>query len=269
MMSVLEELHVLPALRTTPPIGLAELLERAELQTRIDRKYVIPLADVQELVTELSRGARVLEISGSRSFAYQSMYFDTPELMCYYLAAHRQRRRFKIRSRGYLDTGEYWLEVKIRGPRGTTIKERLPYGQEHSHHLTPEARAFVAYCLDSHGVRGHERLDLQPTMSTHYRRSTLLLPDSDSRVTIDLELAFATPDGHRKEVPDAVVLETKSVAAASAADVLLWRHGHRPARISKFATGLAALRPELPSNAWHRILRRHFDEPVGSCKETS
>ena len=56
-----------------------------------------------------------------------------------------------------------------------------------------------------------------------------------------------------------MVVETKS-AAASPMDRLLWSRGVRPTRISKYATGLAALDPALPHNRWSRTLRRHFYE---------
>lgn len=42
-------------------------------------------------------------------------------------------------------------------------------------------------------------------------------------------------------------------------DRLLWRQGIRPARISKYCVGLAALDPTLPANRWNRTLRRYFD----------
>ena len=50
-------------------------------------------------------------------------------------------------------------------------------------------------------------------------------------------------------------------------DRLLWQRGTRPARISKYATGLAALRPDLPDVPWRRTLRRHFRDAtvVGSA----
>lgn len=41
-------------------------------------------------------------------------------------------------------------------------------------------------------------------------------------------------------------------------DRVLWSRGHRPVSISKDATGLAALRPDLPANRWQRTLRSHF-----------
>jgi len=54
------------------------------------------------------------------------------------------------------------------------------------------------------------------------------------------------------------VFETKSAGPPSFFDRLLWTHGIRPVRISKFCTGLAALHPELPSNKWRRTLNRYF-----------
>jgi hypothetical protein len=55
-----------------------------------------------------------------------------------------------------------------------------------------------------------------------------------------------------------VIIETKSGSRTSEVDRLLWSHGHRPATISKFGTGLAAMRHDLPSNKWARVIRHHF-----------
>ena len=61
-----------------------------------------------------------------------------------------------------------------------------------------------------------------------------------------------------RSLPEMAIVETKTTARVSQADRLLWRSGRRPTQISKYGTGLAALRPDLPSTKWHRILRRHF-----------
>ena len=65
-------------------------------------------------------------------------------------------------------------------------------------------------------------------------------------------------NGYSLRVPRLAIIETKSGSAPSSADRTLWHHGYRPQRISKYATGLAALHPELPANRWHRVLDRHF-----------
>lgn len=68
------------------PIGLAQLNDRAALQTRVDRKYLLPVADAYALLGQVSADTRALKIDGRRVFAYESVYFDTPDLTSYLLA---------------------------------------------------------------------------------------------------------------------------------------------------------------------------------------
>ncbi|MFI5932560.1 polyphosphate polymerase domain-containing protein [Actinoplanes sp. NPDC051494] len=234
------------------PIGLAELTDRAELMTRRDRKYVLRRADLHALLPALTRNARPLDIDGLRLFRYASVYFDTPELTSYRLTALRRRRRFKVRTRTYVDSGTCWLEVKTEAGRGGTAKNRLPHPPDDHHDVTP-GRWFVDRLL------GAEPGLLGPVVATHYHRATLFLPDSQSRLTIDVDLTWSDlGTATQLSLPDLVVVETKTRTVAAEADRLLWAHGHRPIAISKYATGLAAMRPDLPSGPWRRLLRRHF-----------
>ncbi|MEE1938962.1 polyphosphate polymerase domain-containing protein [Streptomyces sp. TRM 70361] len=244
------------ALEELQPVGLEELIACASLQTRVDRKYVLPVDMVEALLGRLPSGTRVLDIDGDRSFAYRSLYFDTPELTSYLLTAHRRRRRFKIRTRLYEQSGDCWLEVKVRGNRGSTVKQRLPYEPRDWNTLGP-GRDFVDEILAENRIAGSPLFDYVPTLTTRYHRTTLHLPDTNSRVTIDTGLTWV--DGDREmSLPDTVIVETKTGSTASHVDRLLWRSRYRPSRISKYATGLAALRPHLPDGPWRRTLRRHF-----------
>jgi VTC domain len=240
------------------PIDLEELTERASLQTRIDRKYVIPSDKVDALLHGIEAGARVLEIGGERDFAYESVYFDTPDLASYHLAARGRRRRFKVRRRTYLDSGESFVEVKTRGGRGATVKERTPDLGTGAHLLPASGSAFVSDVLREAGIEHVCGEDLRPTLRTSYRRTTLYLPASDSRVTVDTDVTWSLPGQPGLTLGGVAIFETKSAGGASAADRRLWRHGHRPSRISKYGTGLAALRGDLPSNKWCPVLRHHF-----------
>jgi hypothetical protein len=242
------------------PISLADLIEAAELQTRVDRKYVLPRTEADAVLAALPFLAvppTVLEIDGARSSEYESVYFDTPGLLSYRMAATSRRRRFKLRTRSYLDVGEAYLEVKTRGARSTTVKDRLPYDVARRAELTPPAHDHIDVALAGLGLPAG-RLDLVPTLVTSYRRTTLHLPDTGSRATIDTGLAWEGDDGRTLRLPDTVIVETKSAARISALDRLLWRAGHRPSTVSKYGTGMAALHPELPANKWTRVLRRHF-----------
>jgi hypothetical protein len=233
-------------------ISLAELTEKAELQIRVDRKYVLYLDAARRVLAQLDPGTRVLEIDGLRTFRYRSVYFDTPDLISFRLTAHRRRRRFKIRTRTYLDSASCWLEVKTEGCRGGTVKNRLPYAACDQETVVP-GRWFVDDIL-----RDRAGLSFAPTLVTDYRRTTLYQPAGDSRATIDIDLTWTGVDGRELALPDVAVIETKTGSAASPVDRLLWSRGHRPVSISKYATGLAALRPDLPATPWRRLLRRHL-----------
>lgn len=249
------DVPALPTLAALPAISLPALMERAALQTRFDRKYLLPVQAAHTLLTDLTGHTQVLEIDGVRSFAYQSVYFDTPALTSYLLTARRRRRRFKIRTRTYVDSAQCWLEVKLAGARGDTVKHRLPYHIEHETTLAP-GREFVDDILTQESIDAHGQ-PFAPVLRTRYQRSTLYLPATGSRVTIDTDLSWDL-NGRELRLPELAIVETKTSAVGSRADRLLWQRGHRPARISKYATGLAALRPDLPATPWRRTLRRHF-----------
>ena len=247
---------------------LEDLNASAGLLTRIDRKYLVASDTAQGVIDALAERALVLDIDGRRCFSYASTYFDTPELGSYFQAAHKRRRRFKIRTRSYLDSGLTFLEVKTRGPRGATIKQRMDYRAADADHLTPEGLGFIADCLAplSGSVRDARRVarSLKPVMSTTYRRTTLHLPDDSARATIDAALTWGAlgPDGARTDRRMAIngltVMETKNPSTASPTDRLLWHQGHRPARISKYATGMALLYANLPTNRWNRTIKRNL-----------
>jgi hypothetical protein len=155
-----------------------------------------------------------------------------------------------------------------------TVKTRLPHADVEHSPLTAEGLAFVAGAMETEGLPSKIVHTLQPMLLTTYRRSTLYLPGGedrpDSRGTLDTQLAFGVP-GSGSLAYRAVglaVVETKGGTAPSALDRRLWRMGHRPVAISKYAAGLSAVRGDLPDLKWHRTLRRHL-RPSLISKESS
>jgi len=244
---------------TLESISLDELVAEAALLTRVDRKYVVPRVEAGRLLAVVDPATRVLEIDGSRASAYESVYFDTPDLLSYRMAALARRRRFKLRTRSYLDSREAWLEMKTRGARSTTVKERVPHDFAAATSLDRAARSYADEALEAIGLPDPAGLYLVPTLVTRYDRTTLLQPDG-ARATIDVDLSWEGDDGQVLTRPGLAIVETKSGSRTSGLDRLLWSRGYRPTSISKFGTGLAALRPDLPSNRWARVIRRHFQE---------
>ena len=248
---------VADAVASLPAISLAELNDAAALQVRVDRKYILTVPQLETLVGEQLHRLASLEIDGARSFAYESVYFDSPELRSYHDAAHRRRKRFKVRTRTYLDDQTTMLEIKTRDGRGSTIKERHGHSFDHRDEIDCRAGSFVDASI---GVPGFAAR-LLPVLTTGYRRTTLVDLDDIARVTIDDGLRCVDWSGGSFTLDDRVIVETKSTRSPSMTDRLLWAAGIRPSKISKFGTGLAALHPELPSNKWHQTLRRHFTTP--------
>lgn len=243
------------------PIGLEELVAEAALLTRTDRKYAMDNRDAAALLVALPENTRVLTMEGTRRFAYESVYFDTADLRSFRMAALGRRRRFKLRTRSYLDVRASYLELKTRGAHQTTVKERMAYEFPRRDRLTAAGRSYAAAGLEDLGMDTADADRLAPVLTTRYRRMTLLVPDGGGRATIDTSLSWELADGTSLAVPELVIVETKSGHKAGAVDHLLWSRGIRPVSLSKYGTGLAALRPDLPSHKWARVLRRRFPTP--------
>lgn len=244
------------------PIDLETLNRCAHLQTRKDRKYVIPADTLVGLLDALAADVRALEIDDRRWFGYRSVYFDTDRLDSYRLAATRRPQRFKVRTRTYLDTNLTMAEVKIKNRRGRTVKHRRALGEGLG--CTEAAiRAFASEFTETAAYADA----LQPVLTSEYRRATLAFPAQGVRVTIDAAFRCTDVAGTTTGLHDELIVETKTDGTPSTVDRLLWSSGHRPQNISKFATGLAALHPELSSNRWNRVLRTHFGRVPHRCTQ--
>ncbi len=254
------------------PISLEELVSQAALLTRVDRKYLLSEDDADRCLRAVDPRTTALQIAGTRVLRYESTYFDTPDRMLHRLTAQGRRRRFKVRTRSYLDTGTLFLEVKTKDSRGNTIKHRfeLPetgHAPSEKVRLRSNPPTDTGFGCDSRNFLGRTLMDqgfdpaivdhLETVLTVRYARSTLLLPNG-SRVTIDTDVTWQSVDRKTISLDGFAIIETKSSGGATDLDRSLWRAGHRPTKISKFCTGSAALHPELQSNKWARILSRTF-----------
>jgi hypothetical protein len=235
------------------PIGLEELCALAGLQDRVDVKHVVPWATALALVESLAPTHRVLDVDGRRAFAYATTYFDTLDLRCARDHLQGRRRRFKVRTRHYVDSDLRVVEVKLKGLRGRTVKHALVApGPAAGRPLAGEALRFAR----DHVVAAYGAFPpgpLVPAAQVTYRRVTLASRNRPERVTLDLDLHL----GAGRLAPGWVVVETKSRAGRSQADRALRALGQRPvASCSKYLLAGALARPELRANALAPLLRR-------------
>ena len=234
-----------------PAVSLEALNEEAALQTRVDRKYVVDAQTWAHVLTEHAASLQALDVSGSRAAQYRSLYYDTPEMASYLAAARKRPRRFKVRVREYVDSGTSAVEVKLRSARGATVKHRQFVEG------TPSVDEVVAFAASFPLVAPYAS-ELAASLETTYTRTTLLHPQG--RITIDAGVTAVDASASERDSMDygeLLIVETKCTGAAGDIDRALWSRGIRPVRLSKYATSLAALHPNLPANRWHRTLSRH------------
>ena len=143
------------------PISLAETTDQAALQTRIDKKYLLPIGLLGHVLDDLGAGLRALEIDGLRVFGYESVYFDTPRLQFYRDHVQGRRLRHKVRTRRYVDSDLTMLEVKEKGGRGETVKHRTDWSPTELFRLGSGGRMFIDDLLDGEP----DAASLRPSLS--------------------------------------------------------------------------------------------------------
>jgi hypothetical protein len=222
------------------PVSLRELDERAALLRRVDHKYVLERDELASLAERLRQSHEVLEIDGRRRFAYESVYFDTPDLRCYHDHVEDRTPRFKARTRWYRDAGECKFEAKLKAANGETDKRQIDHAPEERERITPQAERFLADAL------GEVELDvddgLEPSLRTGFERLTLVPRGGSGRLTCDFGIRLERFGGGARRLRDELlVLETKSEDGESPADRALAEMGVERVSLSKYRVGIAML----------------------------
>ena len=223
------------------PVTLDEM-ESVKLMNRIDSKY---LTDVRTLLRILddaaAQGYRALCADETKLIAYDSVYFDTPDLKMY--TDHRNRKlvRQKVRTRCYLGSGLTFLEIKRKNNHGRTKKKRIRIPSEElaDFRSNQEAAAYLA----GHSAYTVDRIS--PELHTCFSRITLVNPEMTERLTIDTNLHFENIRfGTKADLPDAVIIELKQDGRkASRMKPILRRHRVKPFRISKYCVAVTLTDP--------------------------
>lgn len=235
----------LEALLESFPSATAELLGRRALLSRIDSKFVVPIAQLERVLGGLLGHYAVLRVESGCIATYDNLYFDTSTLRCFHDHNRGRRIRHKVRIRHYPDRALSFLEVKSKRNEAVTDKHRLPisYGNER---LGPDQLAFL------YGRVGEMASDLQPAISMTYRRLSLIALDSDERVTIDLGLSVTGGAGESvaRALGHLAVIEIKQGQYCVRTPIMrsVRGAGHREMSMSKYITAMSLMRPELRSN---------------------
>lgn len=242
------------------PVSLAEVLNQAALQDRVDRKYLVDQAVAESLLGALRDDHRVLCLDDRRSQSYSTVYLDGVDLPCHRAHLQGRRRRWKARTRRYLDGDLTRLELKTKGLRGRTVKVSTDVPVDAHGRVDDLAVAFLDAQLHlAYGTGlGHA---LVPVLEVAYRRTTMISQDGATRLTLDTDLEVRRTDGTVVGGlrPGAVLVETKGSSRPGHADHALRALGVRESSCSKYCVGTALAEPALPSAPFRQLLRRWFE----------
>lgn len=230
-------------------ISLDRLEESGLFQNRIDRKFVLPVDEINELLSFCQTDYHVLEVGGKRTFEYVTDYYDTGRFDFYFQHHRGKPSRVKVRERTYLDSGIHFVEVKQKLPNGNTKKFRT---KETS--VTGSSEFVQAYS-------GYGASDLQNTLTTKYNRITLFHKTAVEKITIDYNLRFSGNPGN-VEFPNILLLEIKTPGRTDGALIRWFREkGYREGSLSKYVLGMISINPGLKHNrfkkAYTRILNKN------------
>jgi hypothetical protein len=221
------------------------------MKNRFESKYYFHISHLEQILQACQNQYKILKIDERLIFDYQNFYFDTKDYQLYYKHHNGKAERFKVRQRIYLNSQLSFVEVKQKTKKGLTNK----YRKEAS--SLENAASFL---------QSHINLDytqLVPALENRYKRITLLHKINEEKVTIDINLNFAS-EKNNINFNQISIAEVKS-ENYSGTDFsrIMKLLGIREGGMSKYCMGLIALgipvRHNLFNQSYKQILKKNTD----------
>jgi hypothetical protein len=238
------------------PFAKATLEDAARVSFlhRYDTKFVMRADGVPAFLNAIKDAYSLLEIEGVTLQGYNTVYFDTPDLLCYNLHHNKRARRFKFRTRKYTSNGKIYNEIKQKLNTGKTVKFRqrrdafvteppvLPVLND----LAVYDESFASLLAASgYGFVGN----LSPTLRVYFNRLTFLNRGFAERMTLDLGLSYGHGGTALKLYDTAIVELKRERGPQQTAAQGYFRSIHRcPSGFSKYTIGISLTHEEAKKN---------------------
>lgn len=242
-MSTNFENKILPLVNSFEAISL-ETMDKVSFLKRRDTKYVLPIWKLAPILEVLQEDYFILIIKESGIQKYRTIYYDTKALDMYFQHHNGWRKRYKIRTRHYLNSDEFFTEVKIKNNKGITSKKRL-----RGVHLEYADQELTAQFIPKHSP--FQLNELEASVSNSFSRITLINKQIPERLTIDFNLSFTNQrENVTQNHSHLCILETKRSQNEKnrKLTLLLKEHSVFPMGFSKYAIGLSMLDRTLKNN---------------------
>jgi len=227
-------------LNTFESISLSDM-DAVKLMDRSERKFALPADKLPALLEQLRGHYRLLRAGERAVNSYRTLYFDTHSRDMYARHHSGHASRYKVRHRQYVESGSGFLEVKFRNNKGRTLKSRISMAEPPLYW-----NAAALNFLNSHTP--YDAILLEPVLWVNYKRITLVSNSLDERLTIDVEIEFASgPEKQRLE--NLVILELKQgTRSQSPAPAILRGLQIREGALGKYCLGMVQLYPKAKKN---------------------
>jgi hypothetical protein len=221
------------------------------MKNRFETKYYFNLSHLDNILRACQNKYNILKIDDRLVFDYQNCYFDTKDFQLYYKHHNGKAERYKIRQRIYLNSQLSFIEVKQKTKKGITNK----YRQE------AESIENAAIFLQSHINMDYKQLI--PTLANQYKRITLLHKKNEEKVTIDINLIFASEKNNIAFNQIAIAeVKSESYSGTDFSNIMKLL-GIREGGMSKYCMGMIALgipvRHNLFNQSYKQIIKKNID----------
>jgi len=218
-------------LKNFDKLTLTELNSTASFLKRIDRKFLLTLWEFKEVLEDLKKDFRVLEIDRKRMFKYDNVYMDTKDYKFYNDHQNWVNPRTKVRTRLYKDANLAFFEYKHKQD-WVTQKFRYSFPVKEHGIMTKWKKRFFQWVWQS--LHYWEKApELSPAIRTTYDRVTLVSKNWEERLTIDFNIK--TKNLRRKnwrvvELKNLVIIESKTLKKDAIAIKVMEKHNKKRAK---------------------------------------
>lgn len=150
--------------------------------------------------------------------------------------------------RNYVDAQLCFAEIKLKGKRGQTEKQRIACAPDQYGRLDPQTEARIRAAYRDLYARELTQT-LEPIVSMRYRRMTLVAKEGGERMTIDRSMVFMDGTGTYRVGEELVIVETKSATPMAL-----------PTRFSAPCTSTPPTVPPSTASAWLRCARSQVQQ---------
>ena len=221
------------------------------MKNRFESKYYFHISHLENILLSCQHKYKILKIENRVVFDYQNCYFDTKDYQLYYKHHNGKNERYKVRQRVYLNSQLSFVEIKQKTKKGLTNKYR---------------EAATSLENASTFLHSHINLDytqLIPTIENRYKRITLLHKKNEEKVTIDINLNFAS-EKNNIDFNQIAIAEVKSESySGTDFSKIMKSLGIREGGMSKYCMGMIALgmpvRHNLFNQSYKQILKKNTD----------